>query len=353
MTQTRLRLVLLAAWLLFWLLLVITAVQDHARNGNTDHWKPVLWQTSSIIAASLLMWIQWRCTRDPRRDLASPARWFARQVRWLPMYWTCFVPIAFGLRHGVYALVGQAYQHAPWLETYLYEDLKLLSYYLLFNVVLFGIFTYQAMVAETARAAQAAALLRQAQLQQLTAQMQPHFLFNALNTISALMHEDVGRADATLMRLADFLRTSLDVGERQVAPFQIELRLLRAYAHLMHERFIDRVALVWCIDDALLPCLVPVMCLQPLLENVFKHTVERRRGATVITISAQRSGDVAVFQVDDDAGQLAPPSEGGAGLGLANLRRRLAMLHGDAASLTLTALAPGGVRAEMRLPCAS
>ena len=351
MTPTRLRLALLSAWLLFWLLLIITAVQDHARNGHTDRWKPILWQTSSLIAASLLMWVQSRLIRDPRRDLALPRRWFLRQFMWLPMYWTCFVPIAFGLRHGVYALAGQAYDHGPWAETFLYEDIKLLAYFFLFNVVLFGVFTYQAMVTETARAAQAAALLRQAQLQQLTAQMQPHFLFNALNTISALMHEDVARADATLMRLADFLRTSLDMGEQQVAPFDTELRLLRAYAHLMHERFIDRVSFAWHIDEQLLPCGVPVMCLQPLLENVFKHTVEQRRGPTAITISAQRSGDMAVFQVDDDAGHLQAPGE--AGLGLANLRRRLAMLHGDSASLTLTQLAPAGVRAEMRLPCGS
>jgi two-component system LytT family sensor kinase len=193
MTRQRLRLVLLAAWLLFWLLLIITAVQDDARDGGTAYRKPVLWQTSSGIAASLLMWVQWRCTRDPRRDLALPWRWFGRQVRWLPMYWICFVPIAFGLRFGVYALAGDTYTHAPWFETYLYEDIKLFAYFFLFNVVLFGIFTYQAMVAESARAVDSA-LLRQAQLQQMTAQMQPHFLFNALNTISALMHDPLLRA---------------------------------------------------------------------------------------------------------------------------------------------------------------
>ncbi|WP_332876458.1 sensor histidine kinase [Massilia sp. S19_KUP03_FR1] len=350
MSRQRLRVVLLAAWLLFWLLLIITAVQDNARNGGTEHWKPVLWQTSSGIAASCLMWVQWRCSGDPRRDLASPWRWFGRQVMWLPMYWICFVPIAFGLRHAVYTLMHDTYPHAPWGETYLYEDIKLLGYFFLFNVVLFGIFTYQAMLAESARAAQGVALLRQARLQQMTAQMQPHFLFNALNTISSLMHEDVARADAALMRLAELLRTSLDVGEQDVTTFATELRLVRAYAHLMEERFIDRVSLRWHIDDRLLPCPVPVMSLQPLLENVFKHTVERRREHTTITISAQRDGDVAVFHIDDDAGQLQ--AEGDAGLGLSNLRRRLAMLHGDAAALRLTQLTPAGVRAEMRLPCA-
>lgn len=353
MTRRRLMIVLLAAWLLFWVLLIITAVQDHVRDGGTAHWKPVLWQASSGIAASILMWVQWRCTRAPRRHLASPWRWFGRQVMWLPMYWICFVPVAFGLRLGVYALAGETYTHAPWLETYLYEDIKLLGYFCLFNVVLFGIFTYQAMVEESGRAAESAALLRQAHLAQMTAQMQPHFLFNALNTISSLMHEDVARADAALMRLADLLRTSLDAGPAagpaQVTTFETELRLLRAYAHLMEERFIDRVVLAWHIDERLLSCPVPFMSLQPLLENVFKHTVEQRRDRTTITISAQRSGDVAIFQIDDDAGQLH--ADGAAGIGIANLRRRLEMLHGTAASLTLTQLAPAGVRADMRLPC--
>jgi hypothetical protein len=351
MNRKRLRLVLLAAWLLFWLLLIVTAVQDHAHDGGREYWKPVLWQTSSGIAATLLIAVQWYCTRDPRRDLATPWRWFMRQFRWLPMYWICFVPIAFGLRIAVYSLLGQTYTHAPWAETFFYEDIKLLGYFVLFNVVLFGIFSYQAMVTETARAVEAAALLRQAQLQQLTAQMQPHFLFNALNTISSLMHEDVARADATLMRLSDLLRTSLEAGEQQVAPFATELRLLRAYAHLMHERFIDRVVLHWHIDETLLACPVPLMSLQPLLENVFKHTVEQRRGVVAITMSAQRDGATVVFCIDDDAGQLLTPGDGG--VGLSNLRRRLDMLHGAAASVTLTQLVPAGVRAEMRLPCAS
>ncbi|MDQ2820142.1 MAG: histidine kinase [Pseudomonadota bacterium] len=350
MHRKRLRLVLLAAWLLFWLLLIVTAVQDHARDGGREVWKPVLWQTSSGIAATILMWVQWRFTRDPRRDLAMPRRWFFRQFRWLPMYWICFVPMAFGIRLAVYAVAGETYTHAAWGELYLYEDIKLLGYFFLFNVVLFGIFSYQAMVTETARATEAAALLRHAQLQQLTAQMQPHFLFNALNTISALMHEDVDRADASLMRLAELLRASLDAGEQQETSLATELRLLRAYAHLMHERFIDRVTLHWEIDDSLLAWPVPLMSLQPLLENVFKHTVEQRRGITAITIAAQRDGATAVFRIDDDAGRLQAQ---GAGVGLSNLRHRLAMLHGDSASLTLTQLAPAGVRAEIRLPCGS
>jgi two-component system LytT family sensor kinase len=81
--------------------------------------------------------------------------------------------------------------------------------------------------------------------------------------------------------------------------------------------------------------------------------VERRRGPVAITISAQRCADTAVFQIDDDAGRLQALAAESGGVGLANLRKRLAMLHGGGASLTLVQLAPAGVRAEMRLPCGS
>jgi LytS/YehU family sensor histidine kinase len=91
------------------------------------------------------------------------------------------------------------------------------------------------------------------------------------------------------------------------------------------------------------------MSLQPLLENVFKHTVEKRRGLTRIEVSARREDDALVLRVDDD-GRLA--SNGG-GIALANLRARLAALHGARASLAVDARAEGGVRAELRVPCAS
>jgi LytS/YehU family sensor histidine kinase len=93
------------------------------------------------------------------------------------------------------------------------------------------------------------------------------------------------------------------------------------------------------------------MSLQPLLENVFKHTVERRSQATRIAVSAVREHAALVVRVDDDAGTLAPGA--GAGVGLSNLRARLAMLYGGKAGLVLSQLAPAGVRAEMRLPCGS
>lgn len=348
MLRTRISRVVLTAWILFWALMVTTAIQDFLRNDEGPLWHPVLWESSSAVVASVFMVIQRYYTRRYDALMAQPAKWFLIQLRWLPMYWIFFVPFAFGIRHAVYALAGDTYPHAPWLQVYIYEDVKMTIFVSIFAVINFGILSYQAMQEEKLRAEQAAGLLRNAQMQQLTQQMQPHFLFNALNTISSLMHTDVARADATLMRLAELLRGTLDAGGQQQVPLATELRLLRAYAELMGERFAGRVAISWQVDAAD-DCLVPVLSLQPLLENVFKHTVERRRGVVNITVCAHCADGRLGVIIEDDAGRLEHAAPGG--IGLRNLRERLAVLHGDAAALSLEQRAPAGVRARLELPC--
>lgn len=350
MSSLRTKLVIGIGWFLFWVLMVSVAVQDYLRDNGKQLWQPVLWETSSIVVASILLLIQHRATARHNHLLARPWRWFGIQAAWLPLFCIAFVPLAFGIRHAVYALAGSTYAHEPWPEIFLYESLKISVFFGMFTLIRFGILSYYELLEEKLRAETSNALLRQAQLQRLTQQMQPHFLFNALNTISSLMHSDVDKADATLIQLADILRTTLDVSELHEAPLSTELRLVRGYARVMEERYAERVAIDWRIDDAALACMVPVMSMQPLLENIFKHTVERRRQPTRITVSAICQPGALLMRLDDDAGTLAdgePP-----GIGLSNLRERLAVLYGEHASLALTQLAPAGVRAEMRLPCA-
>jgi len=345
---------LVFAWLLFWCMMIATAVQDFARHDDAQHfWKPVLWETTSAITATILLIAARRFTQRYDYLLATPLRWFAKQARGLLLFWIAFVPLAFGMRHAVYALVGEVYHHEPWPETFLYEDVKITVFFGLFTAVLFGVLSYQAMLNERVAAERAQASLQQARLLQLTQQMQPHFLFNALNTISSVMHSDVERADALLIQLSDLLRATLDTGAQHQVPLELELRLLRGYAALMAERFADRVQIAWQVDESLLTCPVPVMSMQPLLENIFKHTVERRRGLTRVAISVAREGQQLVLRLADDSGTLAPEPREASGIGLRNLRQRLAALHGAAGTLTLTQLAPAGVQAEIRLPCAS
>lgn len=355
MPRSRTRLLLILAWLLFWGLMVSTAVQDFIHDGGREYWKPVLWETSSALTCTLLLLIQRHMTRKHDALIASPPRWFARQLAWLPMYWLLFTPVAFGMRHAVYALNGETYTHTPWPETFLYENVKITVFFALFTGIVFGLLSFHAMLEERLRASKAQASLREAQLLRLSQQMQPHFLFNALNTISSLMYSDVQRADAMLIQLSDVLRATLDVGERHLVPLETELRILRGYAALMAERFADRVTIAWHIDDTLLPCPVPVMSMQPLLENIFKHTVEKRRQPTAITICAQRDGDHLLLRLQDDAGHLDGVRSGNPppGIGVRNLRERLEALYGGRAAFELAALSPAGVRAEVRLPCGS
>lgn len=343
--------VIVIAWLFFWVLMATVELQDYLRGGGQQYWKPISWEASSAVVITILLLLQRRVMRRYDYLLSKPGRWFALQIAWLPLYWIIFTPSAFAIRHGLYALVGDQYTHLDWPQLMVYESIKLSLYYFIFVVVLFGMLSYDALQKEKEEAELANRALREMQLHRLTQQVQPHFLFNTLNTISQVMHVDVPRADAILVQLADVLRSTLAFGDLHETTLADELKLTRAYANLMCERFIGRVEMTWHIDAAVETCRVPVLSLQPLLENIFKHTVEKRRQKTHITITAQRDGEFLLLQLEDDVGQLLEKSEG-KGIGVKNLRTRLQTLYAARASLTLTQLQPAGVRAEMRLPCA-
>jgi len=353
MNPTRSKIAAAIAWLLFWTLMVLVAVEDFRRDGGTAWWQPVLWESSSACVATLLLVAQRRATARYDHLIATPWRWFALHAATLPLFWAAFVPLVFGIRHAVYAMLGASYDHEPWGEVFVYEAMKLTVFLGLFSVIGFGLLSYRELLGARVRAEQAHALLREAQLHSLARQMQPHFLFNALNTISSLMHTDVARADATLVQLADMLRAALALGERPQATLSEELRLARAYAGVMEERYDGRARVAWQIGEDVLGVRLPAMSVQPLLENVFKHTVERQREPTRIQVEAARQDAEFVLRIEDDRGVLDAGSGDGPGLGLANLRARLAALHGPAAALSLTQLAAGGVRCELRLPCGS
>jgi len=342
--------IFIAAWLLFWVLMVAVQLQEYVRSGGKQYWQPVLWETSAAVVMTLLLLAQRRLMRRFDRSLDSPVRWFSMQLAWLPLYWVCFTPVVYAIRHEAYALLNDHYVHPPWQQVFLYESVRLSLFVAIFVVLLFGVLSYQALLREKEQTLASDRLMREMDLHRLTQQIQPHFLFNALNTVSQLMHVDVNRADSTLAQLADVLRATLEMSEQHEATFAAELRLARAYAHLMSERFSERVDISWDIAPDTHDCKVPVMSLQPLLENIFKHTVEQRRQKTRISVVAGRVDGELVVRLEDDLGMLRPGE--GKGIGLRNLRARLHTLHGDKASLTLTQLPPSGVLAEMRLPCA-
>ena len=192
--------------------------------------------------------------------------------------------------------------------------------------------------------------LAQAQLRALQAQLNPHFLFNALNSVVVLIGRDPPLAQRTVVRLADLLRATLRAGESQEIPLSQELEVTRRYLEIEQVRFADRLTVEWQVDEQL-EAAVPAFALQPLVENALLHGIAQRPGAGTLSIHAERDGGDVVLRVcDDGPGPMAASRSNGAGVGLANLRARLERLYGDAASLRLHPRETGGAEAVLRVP---
>jgi signal transduction histidine kinase len=175
------------------------------------------------------------------------------------------------------------------------------------------------------RASQLETRLVVSQLKTLQQQLQPHFLFNTLNSISVLMHRDVAAADRTLIRLSDLLRLTLErLGDR-VVTLEAELDFLRKYLDIERTRFADRLVIHFNIAEETLGAMVPTLLLQPLVENAIKHGVARKSGPGRIEISAKHENDKLWIEVRDDGVGL---SEDGLtalhrGIGISTTRARL------------------------------
>lgn len=336
------------AWCVFWLLMMTVAVQDHLRQGRHDIWLPVFWEGSSMLVSTALVASQWHRVARLDAFLHQPWRWFAPTLWRLPFIALAFVVVVYALRHAVFALLGEVYHHDPWPTVFVYETLKFAIFYLLFVAVVFGIRSHAAMTQERLRAERAQALSQRAQLLQLTQQLEPHFLFNALNTIASTIHSDPDLADALLTKLAALLRAATDLARRPWSTLAEELQLLEGYAAIMRERFAGRLALRFEIDESARGCRVPTLALQPLLENAFRHGVEQHPGPVQIVVSAQRTGSRLRLAVDQDIGTL--PAAPAFGVGLSNLQQRLAAGYGETATLSLRPRDGGGVSAVIDLP---
>jgi signal transduction histidine kinase len=189
------------------------------------------------------------------------------------------------------------------------------------------------------------------QLQSLRLQLQPHFLFNALNTISARLHEDPAAADALLGRLAELLRASLRSGEKQQVPLRDELELLRAYAEIMIARFGDPLRITISVPSELNGVLVPPLLLQPLVENAVAHGGLGKTGRSLVQVVGRNNDGLLILTVTDDGpGVAAGRDPMNAGIGLSTAARRLQLLHGDLAELTAANVANGGFRVHIKLP---
>ena len=218
------------------------------------------------------------------------------------------------------------------------------------SALYFGIPAYRDLVLERERLLRAEARAHEARLAALRLQLQPHFLFNALNAVSTLVAEGrPAEANRMLARLSDFLRTTLERKDAAEVPLRDELDFTRQYLEIEEARFGGKLRVRIDVDPQARTALVPPMILQPLVENAVRHAIQPRAGGGAIEIIAARENGFLRLGVDDD-GEGMRGEPGRQGLGLAHTRQRLEELYAGRADLSLERSARGGLAVSLRLP---
>ena len=198
------------------------------------------------------------------------------------------------------------------------------------------------------RAAQLEGKLAETRLQNLRLQLQPHFLFNALNTISAVMYEDPGKADAMISRLSDLLRNTLQESNAQEVRLDHEIQTLELYLDIMRRRFEEKLSVNVQVAPDVQEALVPQLLLQPLVENSIRHGIDPVTNAVSVTVTAARDGDEIRLQVRDSGRGIAAGYR--KGTGLSNTAERLRQLYGPRHKLELENCEGGGLLVTVAVP---
>ena len=200
------------------------------------------------------------------------------------------------------------------------------------------------------RAAELEKSLMQARLQSLQMQLNPHFLFNSLHSISALMHQDVEAADRMIVRLSDLLRAALENSDAQEVTLREELKFLQSYLEIEQIRFGSRLTVQTEIPTETLDACVPNLILQPLLENAIRHGIEPHAKPGRIELRARKINGELTLDVSDNGAGVRDAHAVSEGVGLSNTRARLRTLYGEAHHFELGNRPEGGLRVRLTIP---
>ncbi|HEU0299961.1 MAG TPA: histidine kinase [Longimicrobium sp.] len=200
------------------------------------------------------------------------------------------------------------------------------------------------------RASQLEGQLARARLHALEMQLQPHFLFNTLNSISELVHDDPGAAEVMIAQLGDLLRMTTDRAGREEVPLARELELVGTYLEIERTRFQDRLSVKTEVDADVMDAMVPNLVLQPLVENAVRHGLSPQVAPGTVTLAARRVGDVLRLTVRDDGRGLPPRGERRERVGVGNTRSRLTQAYGAAHRFELADAPGGGTLVTIEIP---
>ena len=192
--------------------------------------------------------------------------------------------------------------------------------------------------------------LDRAHLQLLKMQLQPHFLYNALNTISAFTEKDPRTARKIISRLGDLLRVSLETQEDSEIPLQREIKILKTYLEIETLRFQDRLTVIWDVDPETESSLIPAMILQPLVENAVRHGISRSAGPGTLTLRVRREDAILRIEVLDTGPGFPPGAPHREGLGLSNVRKRLETCYPGNHRFEITRPSRGGTSVTLEIP---
>ncbi|HEY6927208.1 MAG TPA: histidine kinase [Steroidobacteraceae bacterium] len=239
-----------------------------------------------------------------------------------------------------------------WMARFFYGQLFTVLLYAFVLTVDYALESRQRMARQQMESAQLSEQLHKAQLDALRRQIEPHFMYNSLNAIAGLVRDNRNPAAVEMIvALSEFLRgAAVDSNQAQVALEQ-EVQYLQRYLEIEKARFAERLLVTLDIPAELLAARVPILILQPLVENAIKHGISKRTQGGALEVRASRSGSLLSLSVANDG----PPLRGdwenqGTGIGMSNLRTRLQIMYGGAFELHLRNRATGGVQALIRLP---
>jgi signal transduction histidine kinase len=285
----------------------------------------------------------------------------ARFVRQMPIRrsnWPSRVPLYIGAllvysavhtsllwltRNPLYSLLGlRHYNYGVMTARY---PMEFFHDVIAFTITVWGIFLFDRHV----RAAQLEGKLAQARLENLRLQLQPHFLFNALNAISGVVYEDPRKADAMIARLSALLRATITDSDAQMVPLEREIETLELYLDVMRQRFEDRLRVDVRIAPEVRDALVPHLLLQPLVENSIRHGSDPRSNAVTVTVTADRDGSQTRLRIRD-CGRGLPQGNLRRGTGISNTAERLEQLYGVDHTLAFENCEDGGLAVTVAVP---
>jgi signal transduction histidine kinase len=295
-----------------------------------------------------------------------PVVWLVRRLPLGRDTWTRRVPaylaamIVTSLLHTVLMSVSRsllwpalglgAYDYGDMSVRYWMEMANDVVWFWVMIAILMGLEAFRRAREREVAAAELRAELARAQVQSLERRLHPHFLFNALNTISAVMYEDPAAADRMIAGLSDLLRRALRAGDAQEVPLVEELAFLDHYLEIMRARFEDKLVVDVDVDDDAKGALVPPMLLQPLVENAIRHGADPGSNAVRAALSARREGGALRLEVRDHGPGLTDGAKPTEGVGLSTTARRLATLYGGEQRLAFENADGGGLRVTIELP---